>query len=172
MLIPRCWAKADGEYKAPDNRQFKFSVWGWGADDASAKREAASRLQRLLERVRRGDQLNRAYGYGNRPLREEILQILGDGAPMEPTAILTRNRYGAVVLNTARLMFLDVDIPAEGMFKHLRRLTFTLNMSLKMSCSATKRKPTGSSASFTTKSLKMRSRMTISCCTTRHSRAC
>lgn len=122
MLIPRSWAKAEGECKAPDNRQLKFAVWGWGSDNASAKNEAASRLQRLLERVRRGEPLPRGYGYGNRPLREEILESFGDGVSEQPAAVLTRNRYGAVVLNTSRLLFLDIDVPAESLFQRLRRL--------------------------------------------------
>ncbi len=47
-------------------------------------------------------------------IREEILQILDDHA------IITRNRYGAKVLNAEALMFLDIDKPRaslEGLFK-------------------------------------------------------
>jgi hypothetical protein len=122
MHFPRSWVKAEGECEAPDRRKLKFSVWGWGGDDVTAKREAASRLQRLLERVRRGDPIPQKYEYGRGPLREEILQTLGDGAGEEAGAVLTRNRYGAVVLNTARLLFLDIDVPAEGMFQRFGRM--------------------------------------------------
>lgn len=123
MHIPQSWAKAEGECEAPDRRNLKFAVWGWGADGATARREAASRLQRLLERVRRGEQIPRHYEYGASPLREEILEALGEGSPGQQTAaILTRNRYGAIVLNTDRLLFLDVDVPEESMFQRLGRL--------------------------------------------------
>lgn len=122
MHIPESWAKAEGECEGPGKRKLKFAVWGWGADDVSAKREAANRLQRLLERVRRGEQIPRGYEYGSRPLREEILERFGDGSPEQAVALLSRNRYGAVVLNTARLLFLDIDVPAENLFQRLRRL--------------------------------------------------
>lgn len=47
-------------------------------------------------------------------IREEILQVVDD------QSIITRNRYGAQVLNTESLMFLDIDKPREslgGLFK-------------------------------------------------------
>ena len=122
MQFPQSWAKAEGECETPDRGKLKFAVWGWGRDDVTAKREAASRLQRLLERVRRGDPIPQKYEYGRGPLREEILQTLGDGAGEQAGAVLTRNRYGAVVLNTDRLLFLDVDVPEESMFQRLGRL--------------------------------------------------
>jgi len=122
MHIPQTWSRAEGECEARDHRKLKFSVWGWGADEASARREAAGRLQRLLERVRRGDQIPRGYEYGGRPLREEILQSFGEGSEEQLVAALTRNRYGAVVLNTARFLFLDIDVPAESLLQRLRRL--------------------------------------------------
>lgn len=122
MQIPQFWAKAEGEGTAPDRRKLKFAVWGWGTDEASAKREATSRLQRLLDRVRRGEQIPKGYEYGSRPLREEILERLVGQPSDQPAAILTRNRYGAVVLNAERLLFLDIDVPAEGMFQRIGRV--------------------------------------------------
>ncbi len=43
-------------------------------------------------------------------MREEIIQTLREGD--EDIAIVTRNRYGALVLNTASVLFVDVDYPA------------------------------------------------------------
>jgi len=87
-------------------------AWGWGNDEGEALREAEGRLQRLSERVRKGDPFPpRGYEYGNRPVREEIVQVIGPES--EPRAVLTRNRQGAIVMNAARLLFLDVDLP-EG----------------------------------------------------------
>jgi hypothetical protein len=45
-------------------------------------------------------------------VREEILETLGTDD--NPRAALTRNRYGATVLNAARLLFLDVDLADGG----------------------------------------------------------
>jgi hypothetical protein len=67
----------------------------------------------MSARVSQGDEFPSRYAYGDRPMREEIVETIGargDGA-----AIVTRNRYGSLVLNTARLLFLDVDLPpAKG----------------------------------------------------------
>ncbi|NTU64878.1 MAG: hypothetical protein HGB05_16125, partial [Chloroflexi bacterium] len=56
---------------------------------------------------RAGQDLNR-YGYGARPLREEISQGVANAAGNE-VAIVTRNLYGALVLNAANAMFIDID---------------------------------------------------------------
>lgn len=109
MHVPRFWAKAKGEVERHGERQ-PLAVWGWGDDEGGARATAAQRLARLIERFQGGAREPGAYDYGERPLREELVQTL------EPGALLTRNRYGAIVLNTERLLFLDVDLPpASGL---------------------------------------------------------
>ena len=114
MYIPRIWTKASADDQEVDGQKVPVSVWGWGEDEATAKRGAAERLQRVLERLRKGERFPERYAYGNRPLREEILRKIEGDTSGEPIAILTRNIYGAQVLNTAHLMFLDVDLTATG----------------------------------------------------------
>lgn len=122
MQIPRAWAKASADAKFADGRTGPVSVWGWGDDEPAAKKVAADRLQRVLERLRGGDPFPGKYGYGNRPLREEILHTLDGARSGEPLAVVTRNAYGAQVLNAARLLFLDVDLPASGIGQRIREL--------------------------------------------------
>jgi hypothetical protein len=117
--IPRAWAQASGEGRTPDQRTLPVTTWGWGDDDDDARREAAGRLQRLLERITRGDPFPPAYGYGTRPLREEILETVAGPPASPPVAVLTRNAYGAVVLNTARVLFLDIDRPPATFLERL-----------------------------------------------------
>ena len=112
MHIPRIWARAEAQVDAPGRDALPLVAWGWGEDEEGARREAQAKLERLSDRVRRGDPFPDAYAYGSRPIREEILETLGDGA--EPRAVVTRNRYGAAVLNAARMLFLDVDLPEGG----------------------------------------------------------
>jgi hypothetical protein len=112
MHIPRIWSRAEGRVETADRGVLPLLAWGWGEDEECAHREAEGRLARLTERVRRGDPFPRGYEYGSRPIREEILETIGPAA--DPHAVITRNRYGATVMNAARLLFLDVDLPEGG----------------------------------------------------------
>lgn len=90
------------------------SCWWWSDRSLEdAKQLAHSKATELAERIRLGVQrATRAsgYGYGDRPLREQVLEELFDRRG-EPSAVLTRNSYGSLVLNTAQAMFIDVDLP-------------------------------------------------------------
>ncbi len=111
MLIPRHWSKANGTADDPSGKRFAFQIWGWSETDlAGAAALARRRLSEACARVARGALQNEAYFYGKAPLREEIV---GSVASSE-AALVTRNRYGALVLNTARVPFVDVDVPAGG----------------------------------------------------------
>jgi len=122
MLIPRHWARATGTADDPAGKRFALQIWGWSQDSiAEAGQLAKRRLREACDRVTRGALGKEAYFYGKTPLREEIVRTLG-GSSSEPAALVTRNRYGALVLNTARIPFIDVDVPAPGAFEGLRRL--------------------------------------------------
>jgi hypothetical protein len=104
MHFPRFWKKAnDGQLIA----------WGWSdtsPDDAAAN--ASSRAQRIREWLSKRDRKSRidtTYGYPDRPMREEVLREFQD-AQGQLAAVVSRNRAGCLVLNTANLMFVDIDI--------------------------------------------------------------
>jgi hypothetical protein len=120
MNIPRFWSRARETTEA-GGRRLALTAWGWSATDlAAAAAMAADRLARLVARVRSGEPLPRGYGYGSRPLREEILkEFPADG---RPSVVITRNRYGAVVLNARHALFLDVDLPRSASPGGLRGL--------------------------------------------------
>lgn len=100
--------------------------WGWSdasLSDAQARAETSAR--RTAAKLAAGQPLER-YGYADRPLREEILrEIKSPGGDV--AALVTRNTYGCQVLNAARVMFVDVDLPeakaagAGGWLKSLFR---------------------------------------------------
>ncbi len=99
MFFPKYWAKGS-----------KNGVICWGFSERSldeAKAVAQARAEKVAavkisERVRSSQ-----YGYTDRPLREEVLeQVKFQG---QLTGVVSRNRYGALVLNTNGLMFLDLD---------------------------------------------------------------
>jgi hypothetical protein len=67
--------------------------------------------RQLADRLRRGDFPERHHGYyPGRPFREPVLREIKNEAG-EVAAAVTRNSYGCLVLNTSRVMFVDVDLP-------------------------------------------------------------
>ena len=105
MNFPRYWAKA--AQTVNDAKGEPYALVAWGSSDEgtiSAEAAARSRLARMAEKVARaGFEALGRYGYGERALREPVLQAL-------PGAAVTRNSYGCEVLNTERLMFVDIDL--------------------------------------------------------------
>lgn len=105
LKFPKYWAKA---------AVGGVSCWWWSDRSVEeAKQIAQSKANDLSERIRLGvprPTRGAAYGYGDRPLREQVLEELYN-ARGETTAVLTRNTYGSLVLNTAQAMFIDIDLP-------------------------------------------------------------
>lgn len=112
MKIPKFWIRREGDVPHPDGRQLHLFAWGWSETSASdAEARAAERFRSLEQRVSSGLDLPRGYAYGDRPVREQIIEEIA-GPDGQPDALLTRNSYGSVVLNAARSMFVDVDAAA------------------------------------------------------------
>ena len=67
--------------------------------------------EKLAEKFKSGTLSRGGYGYGDgRPMREPVLRDWKDEQG-GLTAAITRNSYGCLVLNTAQIMFVDVDAP-------------------------------------------------------------
>ncbi|MCL4201187.1 MAG: hypothetical protein KJ000_01745 [Pirellulaceae bacterium] len=110
MKIPKYWAKAEAEETDREGRKIAVSCWRWADESQSQAQQAAlAAAKRAVASLLRGDRLDH-YAYGQTPLREEVLNELRD-ATGEPLVAVTRNRYGAIVLNTARAAFIDMDFP-------------------------------------------------------------
>ena len=109
MRIPRYWAR--GNHAGVDRRgqETAFWAWGWSFNSLTqAKEEAKARAKRIFDALTSGRSPD-SYDYLEYPLREEIVDSIGpDG---EEAAIVTRNRYGALVLNCRAICFADVDLP-------------------------------------------------------------
>ncbi len=109
MRIPRHWIKASYTGTDPRGRELTCSAWGWSLDDpARAREDAVSRARRIFDRLVNGARPDR-YEYSDRPPREEIVRTVRQGD--KDIAVITRNRYGALVLNAASVLFVDVDYP-------------------------------------------------------------
>lgn len=117
MLIPRYWSRAESQATTPDGRSVQFHVWrGSRTSPADAQALANEAVGRIADRIGRGAGFPERYAYGDRPLREEVVrEIPSGGADAEtPEAALTRNVYGALVLNASRAFFIDVDLEPSG----------------------------------------------------------
>lgn len=107
MNIPKYWAKAE-QTIAIGRQTFHFVAWK-GSDESpqDAQRQAQVALTDRIARKERGEKLGQ-YPKDGAPLREEVLeQIFNPGG--ERIAVITRNAAGCLVLNTARVMFVDLD---------------------------------------------------------------
>lgn len=107
MIIPKSWACIHHEAKLPDGSVWPMRTWGWGENAEDAKSHAEARAEKVRQRLLRRD-IPEEYEYGDRPLREEIIETVHSGDDAED-ALITRNRYGALILNSASLLFLDID---------------------------------------------------------------
>lgn len=104
MRIPNFWRKADMPLQTPQGATWKLEAWGWSDEsEEQAAAHARELLRAQAEAIAAGRPRDR-YLYHDRPLREEILDRCAPGV------VITRNRYGAEVLNTERVAFVDVDV--------------------------------------------------------------
>ena len=107
MNIPTYWSKAPCSTLDRRGEPRTISVWGWSSTSLQeAQEHAAARAASIAAAAARARDLQ-DYEYGQGPLREEIVEQIGDGEA--PIALITRNRYGALVLNSARVLFVDID---------------------------------------------------------------
>ncbi len=114
MNFPAFWARgASGD----------FSCWRWSANSVAEAQSLADQAARQLAGwFAPGDFPPKRGGYyPDRPFREPVLREIKNDAG-ETAAVITRNACGCLVLNTARVMFVDVDLPEPkpaGWFKRL-----------------------------------------------------
>jgi hypothetical protein len=103
MNFPQFWARGHSG---------DFFCWRWSTQSlAEAQSLANQAAQQLANRFRAGNFPPKGGGYyPDRPFREQIMQEIKNGSG-ETAAVVTRNSYGCLVLNTARVMFVDIDLP-------------------------------------------------------------
>jgi hypothetical protein len=117
MKAFKIWRVHEALCGKPDSPLYRLRGWGGSNKDvADAEQAAEIRLAWLKEQVQftaKGPKTSNLYEYGSGVIREEWLQLL-DGTDDEPEAVITRNRYGAPVLNARSLAMIDIDLPDEA----------------------------------------------------------
>lgn len=106
MKIAKFWAQVESTLKTSRAKQLKVHVYGW-SDTSQADATACARNR--AARISAGSESGSSawYLYDGRPLREPVV---ADHSNSTVQAIVTRSRYGATVLNTDKVAFLDIDV--------------------------------------------------------------
>lgn len=112
--IPRFWSTAEDDVRTPAGVTLALRIWGWSTTSlADAATVAAERLEQVRAVAVRGERLESWAYYPRLPLREETLaEVTSEDGTL--LAVVTRNRYGAEVLNTDLLLIADVDLAEQA----------------------------------------------------------
>lgn len=112
MNLPRFWAKYVKHTTDARGRPYQITLWRGSVNSVDEALDAAKRAtDRLAERFRRGEPPPGPYAYADRPMREKIVEELYVDEQSAPQLAITRNGYGSLVLNSADVCFVDVDLP-------------------------------------------------------------
>ncbi len=112
MIVPEYWSEAKQRI-THEGKTLTIMRMGWSDESESdARANAEERLAEAIDKIRAGGEVRKvdhkvAYnGAEGLPIREEIIARHGD-------AVITRNGYGALCLNTPDVLFADVDVEAR-----------------------------------------------------------
>jgi hypothetical protein len=111
MKFYKFWAPAEAQVKLGRG---SWSLRAYGGSNQSLD-HARRRAREVAERAASAISAGRPpadYDYAERPPREEIVEVITAGD--ETIAVITRNSYGSLVLNTRQAMFVDVDYPQSS----------------------------------------------------------
>jgi hypothetical protein len=102
MKIARYWTRAQG-----DAAGIRVTARGWSDESFdAARRQAQEVARRVAQRIAQPTGAPR-YPYGDRPLPEPVISEIRGGGGV--AAAITRNAYGALVMNADHMMFVDID---------------------------------------------------------------
>ncbi|MDA7923117.1 hypothetical protein N9B50_01415 [bacterium] len=108
MRYYRYWAKANSTRLRPN--KFPVSAWGYSNESqADAEYLALQRADAKISELQQQPTDEEAYGYGLGALPEQLIEELSLNDQV--VAIITRNNYGSLVLNTGNVLFADIDLP-------------------------------------------------------------
>src|SRR5258706_5178155 len=103
MKMARFWARESEEFAGQ-----RAVARGWSNTSIDDARDVARKTAgRVAQKLASGGDKGH-YLYGDRPLPEPIVREFLDSTGATRAAV-TRNAYGALVLNTRDMMFIDID---------------------------------------------------------------
>jgi hypothetical protein len=109
MIIPDYWDEHKEKRKLSTRKQATITRFRWSdLNQDDAKRHAKQRVEEAFQKLEDGQEVERrekrvSYnGSEGVPIREEVVQFHGD-------AVVSRNIYGALCINTPDVLFADID---------------------------------------------------------------
>jgi hypothetical protein len=110
MRVPRFWTRGEFRDTDRDGREHIFNAYGWSFESlAGAMEKAVARAKKAFQCFMAGKRRGGRYEYLDFPMREEVVDTVEAGG--REVAVITRNHYGALVLNTSSVAFADIDFP-------------------------------------------------------------
>lgn len=107
MRIFKYWAEYSKEIIVDDFSQPSKTFGGSNISIEDAKKDALNKLKKAQERINSNSRKDSDY---EADIMEEIIEKIDDGN------IVTRNRYGALVLNSKDLFFIDIDSYSKSIY--------------------------------------------------------
>jgi hypothetical protein len=116
VKFPQYWTRVK-------NESGRVVARGWSEtsqDEALAN--AKARLNRILDYLRSDRPLDEYQYVFDHVICEEVIDRIFDGDEDAEAAVISRNAYGSLVMNTPRLMFIDIDLPkpATGLGERIK----------------------------------------------------
>lgn len=125
MLVPRFWAEHKEKFTHKKKR-YTVRRFGWSNESfEKAKEHAIMRVKEARADLVSGNEVARREfkvpynGADGVPIREEIVETHND-------VVITRNSYGALCLNTADVLFADIDFELHKAATRWHVLSLTL----------------------------------------------
>lgn len=124
MFIPRYWKRIEAIVETKDYVSAEvdlsslpetMDISSWGYSDTSegeAEKKAHERINDIMIALSKSS-IDGDFYYPFRVMNEEILKTF-EGEDTEQ-AIITRNKYHCQILNTAQLMFIDIDVDVSDL---------------------------------------------------------
>ena len=112
MRFYKFWSRATAKTIDPDGEEvFRWSTGYSNTSIEDAFRMAEERAKMHVRYWEAPSKFDNGYYATNseRPIREEIIEELSDNG--ETYAVISRNSYGCLVLNTTDVLFADIDKP-------------------------------------------------------------
>ena len=122
MNIPKYWEKKEVTFNI-DGKEAFCNIWGYSDGNMeAARRMIEEKIPQVEEAIRRRwDSKDGKYGTGYKGeyytvdvIREQRLEEISQDS--DEIAVITRNSYGAKIINCPEVMFVDIDTDEEPWF--------------------------------------------------------